>query len=343
MQKYSIVIPIGEFSFFVFACLKNIFATAGVPQKYLDVVFITSAQPKSYITEAFEIAKKQYQFRVITTPFDAGVEHQLLLDYALKDETLTEVIIVQHCDLFWQKTGWLKIIQKKMQTKYWVGCVPLYLQHYIDNKPIVIVGDFFGVYRREKIKQFSFRWGRLQTDIPMSNQLENAIKSGRITSKNKKVAINDWMDGSVALSLELMTQCPERILIMNLYPYFVHLMAFFRIQQAIHIKKKTLIVQMPFANAFGISKQQWANSFAHYSYFTSFIFDKQEVKQPLPWSLFEPIAATKQCDLKYAMDTCKWIAPYGSQATETIGMSDCGIHQMIFGDEILYNKPQKLF
>src|SRR6266853_859232 len=99
-MKLSLVIPIGRFSFFVHACLANVFETCGAPE-VIDFVFLTARTVPPEIETAFKEAADNYRFRVIATPFDPSPNHLRLLDWAVRNSDLTDWFMVQHCDVFW--------------------------------------------------------------------------------------------------------------------------------------------------------------------------------------------------------------------------------------------------
>lgn len=97
-MKLSLLVPVGKFSYFVRACLQNVFETCGTPDA-VDFVFLTSNRILPQIEAALEEARQNYRFRVVAAPFDAGSDHLRLLDWAVRETDLTEWVAVQHCDL----------------------------------------------------------------------------------------------------------------------------------------------------------------------------------------------------------------------------------------------------
>ena len=262
----SILIPIERFSFFVPACVDNIIKTAGVPKDQIDIVFIVSKQATSWVLDAINESNCRKLFVDVPTDLDKGLglEHQIMLDVAMKDKSLEEWVVIQHCDLIWRKEGWLKELEHLAKTSKKTTIPHCQLtKHFVRGKPVPLVGDFFGFFNRTKFKkEMSFRCGYFK---------------------------NEWVDGSVLLSIKL-AELNEIDSPVNFSGYFYHLMAFFRIWESFVFEDGLLKTNLVLGDAFGLPKDLWVKSFAAYSYLTSFAIQKEEIGDKiLPWNFFSKV------------------------------------------------------
>jgi hypothetical protein len=317
-MKISLVIPIGQFSYFVNACLQNVLETSGAE---LDFVFLTSKDIAPEIATALKEAEKFYSFRIISAPFNSGANHLRLLDWAFRNADLSDWVIVQHCDLFWREHGWLNRILSTINSNTTVLCTPCKSNYYIGSENIPIVGDFFGTYNRPQFvkENLSFNWGTLGTDVPVSAEVTDAIHSGLIHREdNLKIEFGkEFMDGSQAIGWELAIHSPERIQFINLS--FLHLVGVFRMAEAIRRTPTTLTCIYPLH----------FDAYAYYSYLMSFCVERNECEQfAIPWVIFKRIARIHNVDLNKQEEVGKWLRRYSS-AKNVIGLDDLGIEQVI--------------
>lgn len=340
----SILIPIEKFSFFVHTCYKNIVATCGVPRNQLDIVFAISPTTTPQVLAAIEAVG----CRTILIDMDfsnlerfrMGLEHQIILDNALQDSSLSEWVIVQHCDWFWMKNGWMHKVKKAIAdaSKDKSKCV-IAIEHskYIYDRSLVpLVGDFFGVYRRDGIKGLTFRWGRIGMELSVSDELTAVINAGRITP----LKMGEWVDGSVAMSLELHMR--NQVHILDLKSYYVHIMAFYRIYDFTTKREDVLNVGLALDDSFGVSKAKWSRSFAIYSFLTSFMFELEEIDMPIPWVIYQEIAKMELLDLKEAVEFCEWIKKYAPTPVNTLDMGRYGINEVVFDNRVCYKHNYQL-
>ncbi len=164
----SILIPIERFSFFIPACVNNIFKTAGLPKDQIDIVFLVSKQATSWVLKAIEASGCRKIFVDVPTDLDKslGLEHQIMLDEAIRDKTLNKWVVIQHCDLIWRKEGWLKELDHLAKTSKKTAIPHCQLtKYFVHGKPVPLVGDFFGFFNRTKFKKgMSFRCGYLKDE-----------------------------------------------------------------------------------------------------------------------------------------------------------------------------------
>lgn len=301
----SVLIPIERFSFFVTACTRNILLTSGLPENQLDIVFLVSKQTTKWVLDAIERSRcRSLLIDVpIVTDKSRGLEHQIMLDTAMRDNSLSEWVVVQHCDLIWQKEGWLKELLRRHPKKTALPHLQ-YTKHFVHGKQVPLVGDFFGFFNRTKFREdFSFRCGYYG---------------------------DEWVDGSVLLSLELakLNEIEEPL---DLSGHFYHLMAFFRIYESISVNGRAFRSKLPLGDAFGLPKELWIKAFTAYSYLTSFAIEKQEIgDKVLPWSLFSELAdqdVVKICD---------------DFIEKKLDLNKTHVDEIIFADKVCFSKKIKL-
>jgi hypothetical protein len=332
-MSHSIVIPVGTFSFFIHANIENIYETTD-PATPLDIIFVTSRDVEPHIQKHLDLAVKKYrEVRVLNAPFNSGSNHLELLDWAIR-QPLNQWMITQHSDVFWGKEGWLPAVEKEMKKDHAAICPPNYQFTFNENR-IPIIGDTFGAYRRKPIikKDWSFQWNHY-SDESVSEKARALIDSGKIKRiSGKKYTKGDFLDGSVIMSLEMIAEDPNMIKTINV-DGMNHLLAFFRICDSIKWNSiaGTLDISIPFLQEFGgCTKELWIDAIARYSFLTSLIFDKSEVKNPLPWSLLEKISADGGINLNGGSSVCEWVAKYSKVKKEdTIGMDTLGIKKINF-------------
>lgn len=322
-----ILIPIEKFSFFVHACYNNIKSTS----KNVEVVFITSENTTTDVKDAIKTIKcKEIQVPLNFNGCDKvknGFPHQIMLDYAIKDKTLSDWVMVQHCDLFWTNKGWAEKIVRLLKKNKTTICHPQYLKY-----DVPLVGDYFGVYNRKKIieQNLTFKCGYVG-ELSMSNKLLSMIENKQIPN----IAIGDWIDGSVAMSLEL--AITNQISLLDLSHHFYHLMAFYRINESLSQTDSKISSWLPLDDCYEVPKQKWAEAFAAYSFLTSLAFEKHEVDKLLPWSIFKEILTLEKIDFNDIIKCCELIKASGPTPRFPLGSSNGNISEIKFADKVLYN------
>lgn len=309
-NKISLVVPIGQFSYFVYACLRNVFETCGDPA-CLDFAFIIGRDVTPEVLHAFWVAKRlyPYPFRVIVAPFNAWPSHQKLLDWAIREANITDWVIFQHCDLFWTHNNWLRPLLGILDRGKAVMCMPWESPYCYRGDPVPLVGDFFGVYNRHQLIQRNclFRWGVIGSDIPVSSNLVAAMNDIHPRLQLGK----SWVDGSIAMGLELMTDHQRPIgYIVDPSVRFFHIGHFFR---DIGRRKGNYILCNDFF------------SLVYFSYLSSFCIEKCEVEHiAIPWSVFNAHARLCGYNLTPYITMCKFLELYGIPK-EVVGMDSMGL------------------
>lgn len=333
-MKLSLLVPVGRFSYFVRACLQNVFETCGAPD-LLDFVFLTSREVTPAIQRAFAEAASSYQFRVLPAPFDAGSDHLRLLDWAVREADLTEWFIVQHCDLFWKEQNWLNRVLEAVQPDLVLLCTPCPSRFCYRQTPdapgtnIPIVGDFFGVYNRTELieRNLFFRWGTLGKEVRVSVAVMNAVSASRIYHERGGPRIEAgkvFMDGSQAMAWELAVHNPQGIGHVLSLDSFYHLVAFFRIADSIRRVENTLRCDFPIG----------LGSYALYSYLTSFCIEREEAEPvALPWRWFSYFARQYGFDMGGWRQVGEWLRGY-SRAKQVIGLDGLGLEAVDFNGRI---------
>ena len=106
---FSVVIPLGDYPFFLDACVGNIEQTCGRRLEEVDLVFLLSESSAPQIRKALVEAAKRAAFRVIGVPINLAkcqgtssenINHLRLLYWAVHHADLRDWMLVQHCDFF---------------------------------------------------------------------------------------------------------------------------------------------------------------------------------------------------------------------------------------------------
>lgn len=334
-MKYSILIPIGKYSFFVEANIKNIFEMAG--EFDVDIVFLTSKTVDLFVENALLKAERKYNcVRHLSAPFNSGENHLKLLDWGIRQPGLTEWVVVQHCDTFWNKP-WLYDVHSAInESDEEVATIVLPNFQYLFEKQVLpLVGDSFGVYKKSVIieNNYTFEWNHFN-EGSVSKQTKALMDSGVLKKLNgQRFKKNEFLDGSEIMSLEMIAKNPKMIKV--IFPTgFVHLLAFYRISDAIKwdAKSKTLNIDLPWLEDFGgCTKDLWVESIVKYSFLTSLVFDKKEISSPFPWCHMQKIGQLEHLDFKVPVSTCEWLQRYCLiDQRNIIGMNDYGIEVIQF-------------
>jgi hypothetical protein len=366
-QRISLLIPVGRFSYFVHACLQNVLETCGAPDA-LDFVFLTNRTVPTEISKAFEDASKTYPFRVIAAPLEVGSAHMHLLDWAMRYADLTEWVIIQHCDLFWQERNWLGRILGEIKPELTVLCPSCPSRDHFGSQNIPLVGDAFGVYNRSKLieQNLWFRWGVLGHDVPVSLEVINAVQSGLIRRDGQPVSFGsvrprqprpvsfgsvrprqprlrlrwrrppligkEWMDGSVAMSWELAVHDPQGVWHFRPPLNQFHLWSFFRFAERVRRKGNRFWCDVDWVYPYWLG---W------YSYVTSFCIERSEIEgATLPWAVYGRLAQLHGWPQEEPQKIGEWLRKY-SVAHQVVGLDDLGIERVVFKGKVLAARPVK--
>ena len=348
-EQISLVLPIGKFSFFAHACIKNIADTCGVSLDSFDVVLLTSKTVPPLLKEAIDDVTKKWNVRTIAAPFDAGSNHLKYLDWCVREGGLNEWIIVQHCDYFWIENNWFQKINYKIQSKpNLFALAPKGHSHFsYEGKPIINLHDFFGVYKKSTLisNNWKFNWGHIY-ELDFSKKVLENIRDKKILWRNlnrSKLGVHemhmlhDWIDGSELITLEAASHCPERVDYIDIDS--VHLWDIFRISDGCYIKNNKLLLK---STSDHMVHKNFRTFFGRYSWFSSFKFEKEEIKNcAVPWSVlvkFSSILNYTKDELNNIQDhLIKGLTDFEFQK-EVIGEDDMGIDIIEFKD-VCYFSP----
>lgn len=301
----SLLLPVGDYSFFVRACIGNIFETCGAEHD-LDLVLLLSQSTPDHVYQQIEVEQLTYNFRVLTAPFKTRL-HLDLLNWAIHNDTdMQDWFMVQHSDLMWTKNGWLKLVQKAVETHsndICVSCTSINASAYtLDNNVTLPQHDYVGIFHRERLveNKFNFMWGSLPKLKPSPTLLE-VLSQNRIAYKNTGVIIDQkaWVDGTKLIQLEMCVRFPERQHHIPLMPFFFHPWEVFRVLFCTKIKNDHLVIN------FGKNARENNHAMhciADASYVSSMLLDRDEITDPIPWLAFRYLEKSNN---KY-WDKCKW-------------------------------------
>jgi len=326
-MKFSIIIPLGKFPFFIKILLKNL------NEKFLnpDISFVIKNTKCENIEQELDDASIDFKFKIIRTPFDSE-DHLELFNWAVANNDFCEWIMIQHCDLFWYDSKWLKPFPKNKTVI--VNNEPANFT--FNNKNVILLGDFFGLYNNEFMKRHQYTLQRgCVTAKSFSKQLLKAIKNKKVKKNNGKINVNgDFLDGSILFSLEMAVNHPTKILPLNVQKSYHHMIAFFRISESITLLNNTLTIQLPFLQDFGCSAHQWLQAFTKYSYLTSHYCHKEDVKAPLPWNLFKTIIQTENLNIDDSIEFFAFLKPYliEIENDSKIGNKNLNVKKIVFNN-----------
>lgn len=310
----TLLVPVGDYPFFVDAVCSNIEQTGGTPMDQVDLAFVVTKDPPERLVRAFR--RQTVPLRVLKSPIadkEHGV-HLKLLDWAVKFGTTSRWVYVQHTDMFWDQSDspWLAAILKELETADGVALtIPYnlslgefqYNQHKyrLDGRLLTRAHDFAGVYDRRKLldMNLSFLWGRLDK-LGVSAELREAIHAGRVTweHRNGPVQLSEWVDGSDLIGLELGLRRPSMIRDLRLANKFVHCWDLFGIASDMTRTGDTISVRREVSRC--------VRGLPSYSWISSHLFDVEEMGDKIfPWRVLETISAdsplsarkTKTCEL----------------------------------------------
>lgn len=316
----DILIPIGDYPFFAHACSSNLREYG----KNNNILFLVTKNPTQRLIEAIKKAECEY----IETPLTGSSHgiHLKLLDWAIQNISLSDWILVQHCDMFWM-SSWEPSNLKG------VACMLPHQQQkgefeYIENKfsfnekALIRTHDFAGFYHVSSLKKYNlkFMWGQLKS-IASKNLLEK-IDQFQWIKENKKLKENDFIDGSDCISLELNLIDENLVSILTDKAYsFIHNWAVFGFAANMKINKDTIIVDWTL-------EKSW-RGMGTYSWISSFLFDKNIMKDKIfPWSIYNSISHAKS-----KSNLCCFLEKYKEPVLSLGKFNTGGINQVQFKDQ----------
>jgi len=285
-MKISLIVPIGgNCSYFVHTNLANVAETCGMSFDDFDFVFMTGSEVGPQLQEAFELASKQYKFRVLRCPIKSKL-HLDLFEWAIPHADLNDWIFLQHMDTFW-KPGckpWLKITQSMIENS---SPDHIAIGNYdghkalLDGKEFTQFYDYATAVNRKKMVQnnLSFMWGN-KRKLKMSDQTRRYIDEGRFTNKNMEKI--EWLDGSVLMGMELAVHFPNLTSKFDYNSEMIHPWSWIRIW--LDIKKNENFINID-KNVEYFKKH--LHRYAGISYVSSICTDLDIPNQPMfPWKIF---------------------------------------------------------
>jgi hypothetical protein len=270
----DVLIPIGDYPFFVHACCKNVL-------EYGDgrVIFLVAKNPSSRMLQAF----KEHNCVYIETPFEEsnhGV-HLKILDWTIQNIQLSEWVLVQHCDMFW-RSNWMP------NSLDGVACMlPYYSEpnefFYKENKfmykntKLIRTHDFAGFYNVCALKELNlkFQWGIL-SEIA-SIDLLCSLDHFKWIHRNTLLKKEDFIDGSDLIALELAVRLPGSVKELKDKNYdFYHSWGIFGFAAQMSIDDESIKIDWTY--------EKCIRGIVNYSWISSFLFDKDIMKDKIfPW------------------------------------------------------------
>lgn len=343
-MQVSILISIGLYPYFVRANLENIRETCGVDLADVDFVFLTHDTVPQNLLDAFEEERRRgYKFRVVRAPFDSGLNQLRLFDWAMANASLREWVVIQHSDLFWLPgcDPWMPKVQKAIQehpdhifltNDFWYNFS-------IDGKMYPpIVTDSLCVFNRKRFveQKLFWEWGHpLESQHRISPELSTAIDLDKIARYDSgtfetKVGWTTWLDGGIFATLETALRFPHlinRSRFIEIDTYF-HPWQFYRVASSARLKDGVFRIRTETKN--NLTPQ------AAYSYISSFCFDRKDLVNPYPWSLFVRIADRLGYDHRSMYRNLAPLQRYRI-TSDVLGHDDMGVHTIYYGKQRIEN------
>lgn len=324
----------GNSPFFVKACLENFFQTSGVQD--VDFHLLTVDPVSKDFLEAVEKARSTYQFSFHVHPFGRKRDkaHMNLLDWAVANLELADWTYVTHSDMFWLDEGWLSeliaiqapgIVGYMMPYSQYRGDYEYVHQKYsFSGKPLVRAHDFAGLYHIPTLKSrnLKFKCGFLDTEIPISDKLREAVISGKLRwiRQHRPVVIGDMMDGSDIIGLELAGSIIEP----PLKARFCHGWDTLGLGDDIERDGDTLKVCR--------LMRQCHRGLPSYAWISSFLLDRHTSQVIFPWAMFLKIAEKTGYYTNKSI-FCNTLERYADPGASPIGAYDFfGIKKVKFLD-----------
>lgn len=321
----SVIVPTGDYPFFVNACSKNIRENTG-----LDTCFITAKNPSKMLVDS--ICNANCRYLEAPFPYDERGIHLKLLDWAICQEELEDLIYVQHCDMFWEKP-WLHDViglggvaicfsHDKLKSEF----KPSRYKFFLDNKPLLRTHDFAGVYNRKFLldNRLSFIWGIVEN--LGSEKLLDAVDNKRILRLNGSfLTRQDYLDGSDRIGLELALIGDGLVKESKTSSFYYHCWDLFGMGFDSCREDDKIIVNRQFNKS--------TRGLLAYSWISSYLFDKQEMGNKLfPWCFVKENIENLKMPI-----ICEFIKKYKNNDC-FIGMDDNGISKILFKDVIWSKK-----
>jgi hypothetical protein len=328
----AVLIPIGDFPFFVRACRENILRTCGLAPQEVELIFLV-AQPSARLRAAL------HGQRVLEGPYEPrpGV-HLELLDWAFWDPTLPRWVFVQHPDMFWLDHGWLaRGVEAIANNPHMIALtVPKalsrgefdYVEHKysLDGLPLMRTHDFAGFYNRTMFLEegFTFRWGSAGVQVPLSPPVMGAMLDKRLHFIHRGLPLcpGDFLDGSDTIGLEIALRFPGQIADIPLSCRFHHCWDLFGASFSMSRIESTLLVDRPLG--------KMVRSLSTYSWVSSHLFDRDQMWDKIfPWTWLKQIA--RRATIPPPSSICGLLASYGGDGTPC-GDSTLGVGRVSFRD-----------
>jgi hypothetical protein len=264
-MKLTILIPLPQLPFLFKAIVENIKETIGISD-YKIIFLVTKIEKRFYEeTKNFD----EVIFFEINLNFKCKGVHLRLLDYAFEHLNLTEWVYVQHADMFWITKNWFNLFYK--HASHAVAIMPSYYtsdymhKHYkytINNNKIIRCHDFCGLYHRPTIieNKLKFWW----TEVKDCNQqiIFDNLKNIKIINPNKKLELNDFLDGSDLISLYFACKNKNLVVEVNDPLEYYHCWDLFGVSWSMCKKNNQLIINRTFENSIlGLESYSWISSF----------------------------------------------------------------------------------
>jgi hypothetical protein len=324
----TIIVPTGNYPFFIRACYRNVLETAGV----VDFRYLVTSDVSSQTIDTFRAIGANYM--VAPIKYSCRGVHLDLLDWAFTQPDVSNWVYIQHCDVFWTQRGWYEEMKRSIASSpETVAFVMPYSQYigeykhkqfkfYFNKQKMLRTDDFAGLYNRKALRalNLSFKWGTAKNLV--SENLRNIILSRKIRRRDGRLlALDQFLDGSDCIGLELGTQGDHLVKEMEISSPYYHAWDLFGMGYHMSRKGNVLLVDR--------SLEKSMNSIRSYSWVSSFLFNRHEIKNKIfPW-----VVATHFLPKLEKPAICSFLERY-KDTDQVIGLDDDGIARIKFRDTV---------
>jgi hypothetical protein len=323
----SVLIPVGEYPFFIRAISQNLQATIrGIDYR---VCFLL-ASPSERMLADVEESQLEFDFDIAVTDFDPSVRgvHLTLLDWAFKNLPLSEWVYVQHADMFWQSLDWLtSFVQEAnagakavMPPYYWTNHPYIHKKFALNGRELIRTHDFAGLYHRPTLGDLSFMWCKAG-DSPIRDYIPRLS----LTQSGRPLREDDLLDGSDVIGLYyactgVPVSEPGPLVFQHCWDLFGVLWAMRRDGDVIHVNR-------PFVKTLrGIESYSWISSFC-------FDYNKWH-DRVFPWAVLRQIMPAKQTEF------ARFVEQYGLCPT-SLKNGTAGVREVRFTDKAFLISPDE--
>jgi hypothetical protein len=270
-----ILIPIGNYPFFVDICTKNIIETT----KDVELIFLTTNTVSLELEKVLDKVKGENvkHLRCDRNFEDNKYIHLKLLDWAFYCGALPRIVYIQHADVIWLQKDWHQQISNFCENSdKFAYTIPykassksdfkhVEYKFSISGKPILRTHDFAAVYDKDMFTKnnLTFLSGFIGQNVNVSNKLEKMISKNQIgwIKRGIPLKLGDEVDGSDLIALEIYANFPNKIAEVPSLSKLIHCWDLFAISKDIRRENSVLKIDRTFEKSKrALSSYSWLSS-----------------------------------------------------------------------------------